>query len=137
MKKHLEVVAAILIHGGKILCMQRGEGKFAYVSRKFEFPGGKIEPGEAKHTALERELREEMDIHVTIKESDLYMTIHHEYPDFTLTMYCFKCYLDNPKFVRKEHIDSKWMLPKELHTLDWAPADLPITTKLAAEWDGI
>lgn len=87
MKKHLEVVAAILIYQGKILCMQRGEGKYAYVSKKFEFPGGKIEPGEAKHAALERELREEMAIQVTIKESDLYMTINHEYPDFTLTMY--------------------------------------------------
>ena len=135
MKKHLEVVAAILIHDGKILCMQRGEGKFAYVSKKFEFPGGKIEPGEAKHTALERELREEMDMQVTIKESDLYMTIHHEYPDFTLTMYCFKCPLANPKFVRKEHIAAKWMLPQDLHTLDWAPADSPITENLAAEQD--
>lgn len=133
MKKHLEVVAAILIYQGKILCMQRGEGKYAYVSKKFEFPGGKIEPGEAKHAALERELREEMAIQVTIKESDLYMTINHEYPDFTLTMYTFKCQLTKPDFVRKVHIDAKWMLPKELNTLDWAPADWPITKKLATE----
>lgn len=80
--KHLEVVAAILEYDGKILCMERGQGKFDYVSFKYEFPGGKIEPGEAKHTAIERELREEMDVHVSVKESDLYMTVHHDYPDF-------------------------------------------------------
>ena len=57
--KHLDVVAAILEYDGKILCMERGQGKFDYVSFKYEFPGGKIEPGEAKHTAIERELREE------------------------------------------------------------------------------
>ncbi len=80
--KHLEVVAAILEYDGKILCMERGQGKFDYVSFKYEFPGGKIEPGEAKHEAIERELREEMDVRVSVKEDDLYMTVHHDYPDF-------------------------------------------------------
>ena len=96
--KHLEVVAAILEYDGKILCMERGQGKFDYVSFKYEFPGGKIEPGEAKHTAIERELREEMDVHVSVKESDLYMTVHHDYPDFSMTMYAFYCHLDKPDF---------------------------------------
>ena len=50
--KHLEVVAAILEYDGKILCMERGQGKFEYVSFKYEFPGGKIEPGEKKHEAM-------------------------------------------------------------------------------------
>jgi len=131
MKKHLEVVAAILIYNDRILCMERGAGKYAYVSNKFEFPGGKIEPGEAKHTALERELREEMEINVIIKESDIYMTVNHEYPDFSLTMYAFKCNLVNPNFIRKEHVDSKWLLPGELKALDWAPADKPIVQKLS------
>jgi len=133
MKKHLDVVAAILIHDGRILCMQRGEGKYAYVSNKYEFPGGKIEPGETKHAALERELREEMAINITIKESDIYMTLHHEYPDFTLTMHTFKCNMDDPHFVMKEHKDAKWLLPSELKQLDWAPADKPIVQNLAAE----
>ena len=64
--KQLEVVAAILTYKGKILCMQRGKGNYPYVSFKYEFPGGKIEPGESRHEALERELREEMNIHIPL-----------------------------------------------------------------------
>ena len=131
--KHLEVVAAILEYNGKILCMERGQGKFDYVSFKYEFPGGKIEPGEAKHTAIERELREEMDVHVSVKESDLYMTVHHDYPDFSMTMYAFYCHLDKPDFVRKEHVYSKWRAPDDMPTLDWAPADVPIMKKLSGK----
>lgn len=129
--KHLEVVAAILWYDGKILCMERGQGKYEYVSFAYEFPGGKIEPGEAKHTALERELREEMDIHVTVNEDDLYMTVHHDYPDFSITMYAFQCEMTKPDFTRRVHVDAKWLPPQELPTLRWAPADVPIMEKLA------
>lgn len=129
--KQLEVVAAILEYDGKILCMERGKGKYDYVSYKYEFPGGKIEPGEARHTAIERELREEMDVHVQVREEDLYMTVYHEYPDFAITMHAFMCHLSSPSFVRKEHVDAKWMTPSELPTLDWALADVPIMKKLA------
>ena len=110
--------------------MQRNKGKFDYVSYKYEFPGGKVEEGEENHTALERELREEMDMHITIAENDYFMTIHHTYPDFAITMHCYLCKLAHPKFVMKEHVDAKWMLPEEMHTLDWAPADWPIVKKL-------
>ena len=129
--KHLEVVAAILEYNGKILCMERGKGAYEYVSFKYEFPGGKIEPGEAKHTAIERELREEMDVQVAVKEEDLYMTVHHTYPDFSITMYAFMCHLDKPDFVCKEHVAAKWMEPKDLPALDWAPADVPIMEKIS------
>lgn len=129
--KHLEVVAAILKYDSKILCMKRGKGKYEYVSFKYEFPGGKIEPGETKHKALERELREEIDVHITVQEKDLYMTVHHTYPDFSITMYAFLCQLDCPNFVCKEHVAAKWLHPNELTTLNWAPADVPIMEKLA------
>ena len=128
--KHYEVVAAIIEHEGRILCMQRNKGKFDYVSYKYEFPGGKVEAGEDNHTALERELREEMDMHINISEQDYFMTINHTYPDFAITMHCYLCKLAHPKFVMKEHVDAKWMLPEEMHTLDWAPADWPIVKKL-------
>ena len=131
--KQLEVVAAILTYNGNILCMQRGKGKYPYVSFKYEFPGGKIEPGESRHAALERELREEMNIHTTIKESDLYMTVHHQYPDFASTMHAFYCPLSSPEFIRKEHIASCWLPPQELPSLDWAAADQPIMEKLVSE----
>ena len=131
--KHLEVVAAILEYDGKILCMERGAGTYEYVSYKYEFPGGKIEPGEAKHTALERELREEMEMDVVVREDDLYMTVHHEYPDFSITMYAFRCQLQSPTFTRRVHVDAKWLTPQELPTLDWAPADVPIMETLAGK----
>jgi 8-oxo-dGTP diphosphatase len=129
--KHLEVVAGILRYDGKVLCMERGAGKYDYVSYKYEFPGGKIESGEAKHAALERELREEMNIRVTVREEDLYMTVRHEYPDFSITMYAFTCDMASPEFVRKEHVNHQWLRPEELPTLDWAGADIPIMEKLA------
>ena len=130
--KHLEVVAAIIEHEGKILCMQRGHSKYEYISFKYEFPGGKVEAGEDNHTALERELREEMDMHINISEQDYFMTINHTYPDFAITMHCYLCKLAYPKFVVKEHVDAKWMLPEDMHTLDWAPADYPILEKIVA-----
>ena len=83
--------------------------------------------------SIERELREEMDVHVSVKESDLYMTVHHDYPDFSMTMYAFYCHLDKPDFVRKEHVDAKWMTPEDMPTLDWAPADVPIMKKLSGK----
>ena len=131
--KRLKVVAAILEYDGKILCMKRGQGAYDYVSFKYEFPGGKIEPGEARHEALERELREEMDICVVVKEEDLYLTVCHDYPDFSITLHAFMCHLDKPDFIRKEHVDAKWLPPEDLLTVEWAPADIPIVERLAGK----
>ena len=128
--KHLEVVAAIIEHDGKILRMQRGQSKYDYVSFKYEFPGGKVEAGEENHTALERELREEMDMHMSISERNYFMTINHTYTDFAITLHCYLCKLAQPQFVMKEHVDAKWMLPQDMYTLDWAPADWPIVKRL-------
>lgn len=126
----IEVVAAIIIHDDEILCLQRGASKYAYLAGKYEFPGGKIEPGEARTQALVRELREELELSLDIREEDFYMTIHHEYSDFEITMHCFTCRVDNKDFVRNEHTDHKWLPAKALLTLDWAMADLPIVEKL-------
>ena len=124
--KHYEVVAAVIECKGKILCMQRGKAKYEYVSYKYEFPGGKVEVGEENHIALSRELREEMDLDVTIREKDYLLTVDHSYPDFAITMHTYLCKVSTPDFVMKEHVDFKWLSVSELDSLDWAEADKPI-----------
>ncbi|MDP5010684.1 MAG: NUDIX domain-containing protein, partial [Crocinitomicaceae bacterium] len=64
--KHIEVVAAIIIHDGKILCVQRGPAKYDYISHNWEFPGGKVEEGETKLAALVREIREELHMDISV-----------------------------------------------------------------------
>ena len=129
--KHIEVVAGIIEYNDKILCMQRDKGKFDYVSFKWEFPGGKIEEGETKEEALKRELREEMEMDVEIKNH--FLDISHEYPDFTMNMYVFKCKAKSEKFVMNVHHDFKWLPLTEISSLDWAPADKPAVEKLLEE----
>lgn len=128
--KKIEVVAGILVFQKEILCMQRDRGKYEYVSYKFEFPGGKIEPGESRVEALKRELKEEMDIDVTVEEKDFFLTVQHKYPDFEVIMHSYVCKVKNKTFVRKEHVDHKWLTQDKLITLDWAAADIPIVEKI-------
>jgi len=128
--KHIEVVAGIIIYKNKILCMQRDKNKYEYVSYKYEFPGGKIENGESHSEALIRELKEEMDIDISISEDDHFYTVDHLYPDFSITMYSYICRVNTDCFVRKEHINHQWLQKSELSTLDWAPADQPIVKAL-------
>ena len=124
--KHYNVVAAVVCHDGKYLCMQKGKTKFEYTSYKWEFPGGKIELGETPQQALARELMEEMEYLVEVGEE--LVTVNHEYPDFSITMTAFLC---TPKaeadgFKRREHADSKWCSADELMWLDWAAADIDV-----------
>ena len=126
--KHIEVVAAVIECDGKILCMERDQGKYDYVSFKWEFPGGKIEEGESKEEALKRELEEEMEMSVEIKEH--FLDVYHEYPDFTMNMYSFKCTTQNKEFKMNVHHDFKWLEKENLKQLDWAPADIPIVNKI-------
>ena len=128
--KHLEVVAAAIEYNNKILCMQRDKAKFDYISYKFEFPGGKVEPGEANHEALERELREEMDMDIEITESDHIITVEHTYPDFSITLHTFLCKVKSPVFQMKEHISFQWRPVEDMSKLDWAAADGPIVEYL-------
>lgn len=126
--KKVEVVSAIIIHENEILCVQRSESRLEYISKKFEFPGGKIESGETKQDALKRELIEELSINPQI--SNLYLTVVHQYPDFEITMHSFLCKAYTKDIVLTEHISSKWLKRSELMNLDWAAADMPIVKKL-------
>lgn len=126
--KKIEVVAGIVFFEDEILCVQRGESKLSYISKKFEFPGGKVEIGESKEEALKRELQEELSITPDIK--DLYLTVIHQYPDFEITMHSFLCESDSKNLNLTEHIAAKWFSADNLDCLDWAAADIPIVKKL-------
>lgn len=128
MKKHYTVSAAIIVENKKILCVQRNKGKYDYISYKYEFPGGKLEEGENEEDALKREILEELNLKIDVKEKFLVVT--HEYLDFNLTMHSYLCKANTEQLVLKEHIDAKWLHKNELIELDWAAADLPIVSKL-------
>jgi 8-oxo-dGTP diphosphatase len=128
--KKIEVVAAIIYSQEKILCVQRKPSNLSYISEKFEFPGGKIESNETQIEALRRELIEELEIHPIIE--DFFLSVTHQYPDFELTMHTYKCRLSSRKLKLNEHISSQWLQTKDLISLDWAEADLPIVTKLVS-----
>ncbi len=127
--KKVEVVAAIIYCEDMILCVQRPENKLAYISKKFEFPGGKIEVGESHIEALSREIQEELNTRILIK--DLFLTVVHPYPDFELTMHSYKCKIqDQSDISLNEHISKRWLPISQLKELDWAAADIPIVDKL-------
>lgn len=126
--KHYKVVAAIIKNDNKILSVQRGLSKFDYISKKYEFPGGKVEVGESNAEALKREISEELEMNINVK--DEFLTVDYQYPDFGLTMVSFICETDDVSLTLTEHIDYQWLNAAELNKLDWAAADIPIVKKL-------
>ena len=126
--KKIDVVAAIIQCGEEILCVQRGLAKLEYISKKYEFPGGKIEAGETKESAIIREIKEELQLDII--EPKYFNTVNHQYPDFFITMHSFICLVNNKDIVLTEHIDQQWLKVEELSSLDWAAADIPIVHKL-------
>ncbi|HIF9061941.1 TPA: (deoxy)nucleoside triphosphate pyrophosphohydrolase [Photobacterium damselae] len=127
-KKQIEVVAAVLMNGGQFLAVQRRESKLSYVSKKWEFPGGKVEAGETLVAAITRELEEELRI--TIAEPQFLLTVEHSYPDFDITMHCFVVDVPTRELELTEHLDSRWLNKEQLWDLDWAAADVPAVEML-------
>ena len=119
--KTIHVVAAVIRDGGRILATQRGYGEY---KDGWEFPGGKIEKDETPQQALVREIREELDIGVTVGKC--LTTIEYDYPAFHLSMQCFWAAICNGEPVLKEHEASKWLSAEELDDIAWLPADLAI-----------
>jgi 8-oxo-dGTP diphosphatase len=128
--KHITVVAAVIEHKGKYLCVQRGINKYDYISKKWEFPGGKVEADESPENALMREIQEELAME--INELDFLITIEHTYPDFRLTMHTYLCKSEQTTPTLTEHLEYSWQDASDMHHLDWAAADLPIVEKLIA-----
>ena len=126
--KHIEVVAAVIKNGNHILCVQRNYSKYDYISYKFEFPGGKVEPNETNEEAIIREIKEELNLDIKIDKHII--TVNHTYPDFRISMHTFLCNCENKIIKLNEHVDFKWLLNNELKDLDWAEADIPIVNLL-------
>ena len=127
MNKTIEVVAAVIFDTqGRIFATQRGYGEW---KDWWEFPGGKIEPGETPQQALRREIREELDADIEVGE--LLRTIDYDYPTFHLTMHCFKCRLANGHLTLLEHEAAKWLTPSDLQSVRWLPADEEIIQDLS------
>jgi 8-oxo-dGTP diphosphatase len=125
--KTIKVVAAVICDSfekkTKIFATARGYGEF---KGKWEFPGGKVEPGETSQQALIREIKEELDVKIEV--GDLIDTIEYDYPDFHLSMDCFWCRVVNGKIVLKEAEEAKWLTKNELCSLDWLPADIALVS---------
>ena len=123
--KTIEVAAAIIVKDNKVFATQRGYGEF---KDGWEFPGGKLEPGESAREALAREIREELDVDIRVEK--LLETVEYDYPEFHLTMHCFICELLSEEIVLKEHEDARWLKEEELDTVDWLPADVGVISKI-------
>ena len=123
--KTVKVVAAVIRNSDMIFATQRGYGNF---KDGWEFPGGKVEPGETSQKALVREIREELDAEVKVGE--LIETVEYGYPQFHLSMDCFWCELLSSEIVLREHEDARWLSADKLYSVDWLPADIGIVEKI-------
>ena len=123
--KTIEVAAAIIVKDNKVFATQRGYGEF---KDGWEFPGGKLEPGESAREALVREIREELDVDIRVEK--LLETVEYDYPEFHLTMHCFICELLSEEIVLKEHEDARWLKKEELDSVGWLPADVGVISKI-------
>ena len=125
--KTIRVVAAIIRDKGRIFATQRGYGPY---KDGWEFPGGKIEPGETPEEALKREIREELDTEIEVGEPAGH--IEYDYPEFHLSMDCFFCALLSGSLTLREHEAARWLSPAELDSVSWLPADRSLIDGLKA-----
>ena len=116
--KSIEVVAAIICRDGKVFATQRGYGPW---KDWWEFPGGKMEPGESAPDALVREIREELSADIDIGR--LLRTVEWDYPEFHLTLHCFICTLQSDALHLNEHESARWLGVDDLDSVQWLPAD--------------
>ena len=128
--KIVRVVAAVIKSINEkgqtiIFATQRGYGEF---KDGWEFPGGKVEPGETPQAALKREIMEELETEIEV--GDLIETIEYDYPTFHLSMDCFWAEIVKGDLVLREHEAARWLTKEELESVDWLPADLGLVEKV-------
>lgn len=123
--KIIKVVAAIIRDGNKVFATARGYGEY---KGWWEFPGGKVEPGETPEEALVREIKEELDSEIQVEE---YLdTIEYDHPEFHLSMRCYWCGLISGDLTLKEAEDAMWLTKASIDSVKWLPADITILEKI-------
>jgi 8-oxo-dGTP diphosphatase len=122
----IDVSCAVIIEAGKVLCVQRGEGR--HLAGKWEFPGGKVGKGETPEDSVVREVREELDLEIKVLKS--LAPVAHAYPDKTVRLMPFLCRIIGGTFRLHEHQAYRWLLPDDLDVLDWCDADGPILEEI-------
>ena len=116
--KRIEVVAALIFRDGRVFATQRGYGPW---KDWWEFPGGKMEPGESAPDALVREIKEELSAQIDVGR--LLRTVEWDYPEFHLTLHCFVCSLHSGALHLNEHESARWLGADDLDSVRWLPAD--------------
>lgn len=125
--KQIIVSGAIIIRTNpqtnqkELFATQRGYGAY---KDSWEFPGGKLEPGETPTQCIVREIKEELDTEVTAEK--ILGIVEYDYPEFHLTMHCILCSVVSGNLTLLEHEASKWLTKENLYSVDWLPADLAI-----------
>ncbi|MFL2832125.1 MAG: (deoxy)nucleoside triphosphate pyrophosphohydrolase [Coraliomargaritaceae bacterium] len=126
MKNLFDVVGAVILRDGNVLCARRGpDGSLPGL---WEFPGGKIEADESPKEALAREISEELNC--IIKVGDQVESTTYEYDFAIITLTTFYCTLVNGEPNKTEHTELRWLAPELLKELAWAPADIPAVEQI-------
>ena len=124
-RKTIRVAAALILDNGRVFATQRGYGAY---KDWWEFPGGKIEPGETPKEALKREIREELAAEIEVGE--FLTTVEYDYPEFHLSMDCFWCRVLEGELKLLEHEAARWLPLDDLLQVKWLPADLEVIGKV-------